>query len=96
MVKVVSISGEKIGTTPLSASVIKDWIFEQQKWQQAPVINRDTGNEIGFTKRGVKDSLKRKSDLDRQAYAGVRELLEESLHIGFEEVRADLPSGHPA
>jgi len=87
-VNITKITGKEIGDGPLSASRIKEWVLREQGWQNLPpVINAQTGNAIGFTVQGVKDSLKRKSDQQRQAYAGLRGMLEQSAFVDFEPVR---------
>lgn len=88
LMKITKISGNEIGVGQLSSSRIKEWILHEQRWQDMPpVINADTGNAIGFTVQGIKDSLKRKSDEQRKAYAGLRSLIENALFADFEPVR---------
>ena len=84
-VKVVEVDAgqfnEQVDTKNTSA--LRDWLHENIGLD-IPVEVKSNGAMVGFSKRGINASLKKRGKAQRSAYAGLRELLENAVYDGLE------------
>jgi len=78
--KIVDEDGNPIDLT--SASALRRWLIKQYNGRE--VVVSDNGRIIRFKKKGLMDSIKRRGTEQRQVYADLDNLLENSVYSGFE------------
>jgi hypothetical protein len=66
---------------------VSKWLKENLS-DSGPVTVKSTGEEVGFTRDNLNASLKRRGEVQRQAYAGLKELLENAQYFDFEPADA--------
>ncbi|MGB2680311.1 MAG: LPD38 domain-containing protein [Candidatus Competibacter sp.] len=74
----ISVDPDAVPVDARNIGALREWLLSQADFK-TPVVNRDTGRSIGFTRGNLKDSLKRKGEAQRKAYGGLRQLLESAL-----------------
>ncbi|WP_027186073.1 hypothetical protein [Desulfovibrio inopinatus] len=65
------------------AKAVRNWLFNSADFD-TPVQVKKTGETVTFTRRGLKESTKRRGEQQRQAYGALRRLIENAAFFRFE------------
>lgn len=83
-VEVVEVDPSSLaGVDIKNADALEKWLTGNLS-QEGPVLVESTGSMVGFTNTNIKSSLKRRGVAQRQAYAGLRDLISKSEYFDFE------------
>ena len=85
--KIMDANGNPINIT--SASALRQWLIKQYSGRE--VVVKDNGKKVRFIRKGLQDSIKRRGTEQRQVYAELDNLLENSVYYGNESGDARHP-----
>uniref|UniRef100_UPI00058F8CDF LPD3 domain-containing protein n=1 Tax=Lamprocystis purpurea TaxID=61598 RepID=UPI00058F8CDF len=81
-VTVVPVRGDEIPVALDDSAALRKWLLSSPDFKTA-TVNRSNDVPIGFSTRGLKDSLKRKGEAQRSAYAVLRSLVETAHAVDY-------------